>query len=220
MTGRAFDLICFDVDGTLVKHPNDLVIWEVLNERHTGDRKVNKERYEMFKSGRITYDEWVDLDVGGWVADGATRDDVYDAVSEFELIDGAHETVHELKRRGFKLGIISGTLDVMLDRLFPDHPFDDVYTNRLHFNDDGKLDRCSATLFDGDGKPNALRMIAEKHDVPLERSAYVGDGENDVPLLGVSGYFVAYEPRSRELEKGADLVIRAGDLRLLLDVFR
>ena len=220
MTERTFDLICFDLDGTLVEHPDGLVIWEVLNHRYIGNRQINKKRCEMFQSGEISYDEWVTLDVEGWVAAGATRDDVYDAVSEFELIEGAYETVHELKNRGFKLGIISGTLDVMLNGLFPDHPFDDVYTNQLYFDGRGRLDRWRATPFDGNGKPEALRLIADKYDIPLERAAYVGDGENDVPLLGVSGCFVAYEPRSKELEEGADIVIRGGGLRSLLDVFK
>ena len=96
MTERTFDLICFDVDGTLIEHPDGLVIWEVLNQRYIGNRRINRKRLEMFQSGEISYDEWVKLDVEGWVAAGATRDDVYDAVSEFELIEGAYETVHEL----------------------------------------------------------------------------------------------------------------------------
>jgi len=40
----AFDLVVFDVDGTLVEHPEDKTIWEVLNLRFTGDDGMNKER--------------------------------------------------------------------------------------------------------------------------------------------------------------------------------
>ena len=216
---KQFDLIAFDVDGTLVRHPTGKVIWEVLNLRYGGSEEVNRARYEMHHRGELPYDEWVALDVGGWRSAGATRAEILDSVDEFELIDGARDTVNELKRRGFKLAVISGTIDIVLDHLFPDHPFDDVHTNKIFFGEDGKLESWQATAFDGHGKPVALREIARSHDIPLERSAFVGDGENDVPLLGVSGFFVAYQPKSRRLEAGADLVIKDEGLHGLLDVF-
>ena len=216
---KRIDLICFDVDGTLITHPSGMVIWEVLNLKFGGSRDINKRRYEMYHRGELPYDEWVALDVGGWISAGATRADIVEVASEFSLVDGARETVEELRRRGYKLAVISGTLDVLLEHLFPGHPFDTVYTNRVFFDEGGKLTRWKATPFDGHGKPLALREIANKYNIPLSRSAFVGDGENDVPLLGLPGLFVAYEPRSPRLEAGADLVIRDSGFIRLLDVF-
>jgi phosphoserine phosphatase len=217
---KNFDLIGFDVDGTLVRHPTGRVIWEVLNLRYGGSEEINRDRYDSYHRGDLAYDKWVELDIGGWQAAGATRDEILESVDEFELVGGAWETVHELKKRGFKLAVISGTLDILLDHLFPDHPFDEVYTNKIFFNGDGTVESWRATPFDGHGKPRALRDIAERHGVPLSRSAFVGDGENDVPLLDVSGFFVAYQPKSTTLETRADVVIRDDGLHALLDVFK
>ncbi len=86
---KGIELICFDVDGTLVKHPDDMVIWEVLNIRFGGNREANRRRYDMYHSGKITYDEWVALDVGDWVSAGATREEVLQSVAEFSLVEGA-----------------------------------------------------------------------------------------------------------------------------------
>ena len=219
-TRREIDLICFDVDGTLVRHPTGMVIWEVLNIRYGGSRETNKHRYRMYHDGEITYDQWVALDVGGWRAAGATRGEILESVAEFTVVDDARETVDELKQRGFGLAVISGTLDIVLNTLFPRHPFDDVYTNQIFFDDDGKLTSWRATPFDGHGKPEALREITRRHDIPLSRTAFVGDGHNDIPLLGVAGMLVAYQPKSRELEAGADLVIKDEGLHRLLDVFK
>lgn len=216
---EGIELICFDVDGTLVKHPDDMVIWEVLNIRFGGNRGANRRRYEMYRGGEITYDEWVALDVGDWVSAGATRDEILESVAEFSLVEGARETVGELKQRGFQLAVISGTIDIVLDTLYPRHPFDDVYTNKIFFDDSGKLTSWQATPFDGYGKPAALRRITGQRDIPLAQTAFVGDGENDVPLLGVVGVFVAYEPRSTELEAGADVVIKGDPFERLLEVF-
>jgi phosphoserine phosphatase len=216
---RSYDLVCFDVDGTLVRHPSGLVIWEILNLRFGGTREINRLRYQMYCEGKLSYERWVKLDVSGWIDKGATREEIVESVREFSLFDGARETVHELKRRGLTLGVISGTLDIVLDTLFPDHPFDEVYTNKIFFDERGKLSAWEATRFDTHGKPEALRDMASRHGVPLSRTAFVGDGENDVPLLGVAGCFVAFRPRSRELTDGADVILGEGELDKLLELF-
>lgn len=218
MAQRPYDLICFDVDGTLVRHPSGKVIWEILNRRFTGDDAVNAERHRWYDEGKITYPQWVEMDVQGWIDAKATRGDIVDAIREFEHFDGAHRTLYELKRRGARLAVISGTLDVVIDTMFPEHPFDDVYSNRLLFNERGRLTGWQATPFDLEGKPVALRELSKKHDVALARAAFVGDGANDIPMVGVAGCVVAFNPRSRELEQRANHVVREPNLSLLLDL--
>lgn len=217
-SSRRYDLVCFDVDGTLVRHPTDKVIWEILNLRFTGSDAINQERYRMYRAGEITYEDWVRLDVGGWIEVGAKRDAVIEAVREFECYDGALETVWELKRRGAWLAVVSGTLDVVLDTLFPDHPFDDVFTNKLRFDDDGTLVGWDATPFDLEGKPDAIRELARRHGIGTDRVAFVGDGENDVPVIGVAGLVVAFNPRSEALEAGADHVLKNENMKRLLEI--
>jgi phosphoserine phosphatase len=213
-----YDLVCFDVDGTLIRHPSDKVIWEILNLRFIGDDTVNQQRYRMYLDGKIDYAEWVRLDVGGWIEAGATREAVVEAVREFEVYEGALETVKAIKDRGSYLAVISGTIDVVIDTLFPDHPFDDVFTNKILFNGDGRVSGWEATPYDLHGKPVALRDLASRHGVPLEKTAFVGDGENDVPLIGVAGRLVAFNPRSAELERRADYVMKDRNMLELLDV--
>jgi len=215
---RRYDLVCFDVDGTLVKHPSGKVIWEILNLRFTGGDDINQERYAMYRAGRLSYADWVALDVRGWIDAGATRADIAAAVNEFQPVEGAVDTVWELKRRGVKLAIVSGTLDVVIDGLFPEHPFDDVFSNTLSFDDSGRLRGWTATPFDLHGKPEAVRGLARKHGAALARTAFVGDGENDVPVIGVAGTVVAFHPRSAELERRADHVLNNGSMHALLDI--
>ena len=218
MTVRPYDLICFDVDGTLVRHPSGKVIWEILNRRFTGDDAVNEQRHRWYDEGKITYPQWVELDVQGWIDAKATRGDIVEAIREFEHFEGAHRTLYELKRRGARLAVISGTLDVVIDTLFPEHPFDDIYSNRLVFDAGGRLKGWEATPFDLEGKPIALRELSKKHAVSLARAAFVGDGANDIPMVGVAGCVVAFNPRSKELERRANHVVREPNLSLLLDL--
>jgi phosphoserine phosphatase len=215
---RPFDLICFDVDGTLVRHPTGKVIWEVLNRRFTGDDAVNAKRHRWYDEGKITYSQWVEMDVQGWIDVGATRSEIVDAVREFEHFEGAHRTLFELKRRGARLAVISGTLDIVIHTLFPEHPFDDIYSNRLLFDEGGVLTGWQATPFDLEGKPVALRELSKKHAVSLARAAFVGDGANDIPMVGVAGCVVAFNPRSTELARRANHVVREPNLSRLLEL--
>ena len=122
----SIQLIAFDVDGTLVEHPERLVIWQLLNRRFLGSLEVSDQRYLDFMAGRFDYDAWVALDVSDWIAKGARREEMVEQVRELQLISGAHDVLAELKRRGYKLAVISGTLDLVIEEFFPEHPFEAI----------------------------------------------------------------------------------------------
>jgi HAD superfamily phosphoserine phosphatase-like hydrolase len=218
VSGRRCDLVCFDVDGTLVEHPEEKVVWQVLNLRFLGTDGVNEERYARYKAGEMSYADWVAMDVGDWQRRAVTRDQIIEALGELRLVDGARETLAELKARGYKLAVISGTLDINLETLFPDHPFDDVYCNRIRFGPDGRISGWEATPYDMEGKARALEMIAGRERVPLARCAFVGDHRNDVAASRAAGLSIAFNPKHRDLEAVADHVVRSPTLRPILDL--
>lgn len=211
-----FDLIAWDVDGTLIQGPDGLTVWEVLNRRYIGTPEINRERYADFRAGRISYAEWVALDVRGWQAAGARREDLVAALGELRLVDGARETLTCLREAGSRLVAISGTLDVMLETVFPDHPFEEVHANHIGFDDDGRISHWRATPFDMDGKAKLLRALALREDLALARCAFVGDSSNDVWIARAAGFSVAFNPKSEELERVAGAVVRGPDLRAVL----
>ena len=213
---KSFDLVAFDVDGTLVEHPEGKTVWEVLNERFTGTGDQNRERFEQYRTGRLSYAEWVTLDVASWRDAGARREDLIAGFAPLRLVAGARETLSALKGEGARLAVISGTLDLLLDTLFPDHPFDEVYVNRIRFDEQGRIAGWEATPFDMEGKGVALRAIAMREGIPLSRCAYVGDHSNDLSAAQVAGFTVAFNPKSAELEAIAGAVVRSGDLRDIL----
>ena len=216
---RPYDLICFDVDGTLVTHPKEKIVWEILNLRFTGDDTVNRSRFKQYKRGEISYADWVALDVGDWASAGATRSQILDAIGDLRLIGHARETLAELKRRGHKLAIISGTIDIVLQALFPEHPFDEVFTNKVFFDETGLLCGWEPTPYDVDGKARALREIAGRAGAPVERCAFVGDSFNDVDVARIAGLSIALNPKCDELIEVSDVVLRGESLEALLPYF-
>lgn len=213
---RRFDLVAFDVDGTLVHHPEDKTVWEVLNQRFTGSDDQNVLRWELYKQGKLSYAEWVAKDIASWRDAGATRDQMVSSFDELTLVDGALDTMRELKSGGAHLAVISGTLDILLNTLFPDHLFDEVYTNRIVFDADGRISHWHATPFDMDGKGVALRSIAHRENIPLARCAFVGDHANDLAAARLAGFSIAFNPKSAELEAAASAVVHSLDLRDIL----
>ena len=214
---RRFDLVAFDVDGTLVHHPEGKTVWEVLNRRFTGSDDQNDARWALYREGKLSYADWVALDIGSWRDAGATRATIVGSLEGLTLVHGAHEALRALKEVGTRLAVISGTLDLLLDVLFPEHPFDEVYTNRIAFEPDGRISHWHATPFDMEGKGVALRAIALREGIPLARCAFVGDHANDVAAARLAGTSIAFNSKSPELETVASASVRSADLRAILE---
>lgn len=216
---RPVDLVAFDVDGTLVTNAEGRVVWQILLERFGCPESADTGRYEAFLAGEITYPEWVDLDIGDWAAAGATRAQIVESVErELELTDGAREVVTELRARGYRLAVVSGTIDVVLDVLFPSHPFEYVFTNRIAFDDAGRIESWQATPYDMDGKRDGLAEVAALAGITPERCAFVGDNVNDLSAMALAGFPVAYDPKHESVGEAARFVLPAGELRGLLDL--
>ncbi len=216
---NAVRIVAFDVDGTLVEHDEGLVIWQVLNRLFSGSAELNAKRFQAFRSGEITYAEWVRLDIQGWQQGGATRAGIVQAIHDgLRLVPGAREVTVELARRGYFVAVVSGTLDIVLDTLFPEHPFHQVFANRIRFDDAGRIDGWTATAFDMSGKAEALRLIADHTATPASEIAFVGDHLNDLDALRFAGCPIAYDPKDEAVRSAAKHVIPRGQLRQLLSL--
>ena len=215
---RDYDLIAFDVDGTLVRHRHGKVVWEVFNRAFGGDDSVNISRFRAYRAGEISYPEWVALDVGDWVRVGATRQRMAELIrAELAPTPGAEETLKRLAQREYRLAVISGTLDITLELLFPQHPFEVVRTNALLFDDEQRVCDWRATPYDMEGKADALVEIADSMQIPLQRTVFVGDNINDLYVMRKAGLAVAFEPKTDEVRTTAHHVLE-GDMRPLAEL--
>ena len=212
-------LVAFDVDGTLVRHPRGRTVWQVLNRRFLDGDAVNGRRLADFREGRITYAEWVALDVGDWQARDLRRDDLARAIrEELEQMPGAERAVEALRRRGIPVVVISGSLDLTLEVLLPGLAFDRVFTNRLRFDGSGRIAGWEATPYDVSGKPAALRRLAREFGVGIEETVFVGDAWNDLGVLAAAGLGIAFHPKGDDVRAAADVVIESGPLTRVVDV--
>jgi phosphoserine phosphatase len=212
-------LVAFDVDGTLVENDHGLVVWQVLNDLYVGDGALAEDRFRQFLSGELSYPEWVRLDVEGWRNGGATRSGIEAAIrTHLRLVPSAREVTGELRRRGYTLAVISGTLDVVLDVLFPNHPFQHVYTNRIEFDDAGAISAWQATPYDMDGKAQAVMVLSSSLSIEPRHIAFVGDNINDCSAMKLVGRAVGYDPKHEQVRSLAHCILPRGGLHGLLDL--
>jgi len=211
--------ICFDLDGTLLDGDGSDSVWSQIHRAVGTPDEVNERRFDQFMKGDLSYAEWVDLDLGEWQEQGLTREDIFASVRQMRLMPKTRETIAELGTRGYRMAVISGSLEVGLEALFPDHPFDPVFVNRVFFDERGLISHWEATTFDMREKSAGLRALADREGISQEQCAFVGDNFNDIDVAKAAGFSVAFNSKSESLDAVADVVIPGKDLSLLLEHF-
>lgn len=211
-----YKLVCFDLDGTLVD--DTASIWQTLHEHFGTDMVRRKSAMERFMRHEMTYSEWADHDVEMFKEKGATREEIISVIKRLKLMTGSRLALKELKDKGLKLAVISGSIDLVLETLFPEHPFDDVFINRFIFDDSGRLVSGVGTEYEREHKATGLKMIAKRERFNLSECVFVGDNLNDIQVAQTAGLSIAFNSNKDELKQVCSVVIPDGikDVRAVL----
>ena len=129
---------------------------------------------------------------------------------------GARTLVQTLKAKGVRCVLVTGGFHHFADPIAAMLGFDRVVGNRLETADGKLTGRLSGPVSHAETK----REVLEEERDALGEGAIVmaaGDGANDVPMLRIADYAVAYcaKPVAREAAGGA---ITGGDWRRMLDL--
>lgn len=210
-------LVCFDLDGTLVD--NTVYIWSTLHEHFGSDPVRRRRAHDDHRAGRISYEAWFRTDLELLAERGADRAGMIGALETLVPAEGATETLHTLKARGYKLGLISGSLGLVLEHFFPDAPFDHVFINQVHFDSQGRIAGGVPTRYDLAGKADGLAAIARSEGLTARGCAFVGDNVNDLEVMRTAGFSVGVNVKHPRVAQAADVVLDGSDLRDLLALF-
>ena len=211
---RSYDLVCFDLDGTLIQ--GTIFIWQTLHDAFRTDRKLRQQAKEDFHAGRISYQAWFDHDLVLLREAKATRTGMIDALQGVHATPGASEVLDTLRGQGVKLAILSGSLDLVLTHFYDGALFDEVLINRIRFDENDLLEGGTHTPYDVDHKGDGLLEIGRRTGVDVSRIAFVGDNYNDVSAARAARLAIAFNPNSQDLVDVADVVVRSPDLRAIL----
>jgi phosphoserine phosphatase len=131
------------------------------------------------------------------------------------LTPGARNLVTILKRLGYKTAVISGGFKFFTDRLQADLGLDYAYANELEIVDGVVTGGLVGDIVDGARKAQLLEEIAAKEGVTLDQTIAIGDGANDLPMLGRAGLGIAFNAKARVREQ-ADFHINQQNLDSIL----
>jgi phosphoserine phosphatase len=139
-----------------------------------------------------------------------------------QLNPGAENLVKACQATGMKVLLVSGGFT-----FFTDHVKDRLNINWTRSNVlevvNGELtgrmvDQVWGDICDGEEKRKMLLQTCQQMGITASQSIAMGDGANDLPMMGVAGLSVAYHAKPKVREQ-AMVAIEDGGLDRLLEVF-
>ena len=139
------------------------------------------------------------------------------------LNPGAAELVRACKKSGMKILLVSGGFTFFADRVKGLLDIDYTRANVLQIEDGrltGKmLDQPWGDICDGEEKRRMLLQTCGQLGINPLQAIAMGDGANDLPMMGAAGLSVAYHAKPKVREQ-AMVAINEGGLDRLLELMK
>ena len=137
------------------------------------------------------------------------------------LNPGAQNLVQACQNAGLKTLLVSGGFTYFTDRIRDQLGIDFTRSNVFQIENGlltGRMvDQAWGDICDGEEKRRMLLQTCQDLGISPEQSIAMGDGANDLPMMGVAGLSVAYQAKPKVREQ-AMVAIHAGGLDRLLAV--
>ena len=112
-----------------------------------------------------------------------------------EYSAGARELIATLAADGAVTALVSGGFTWFTGRVAEGLGFTHHFANTLEIEADALLGSVSEPILDRDAKLAILKRLAAENGLALTATAAVGDGANDLAMLGAAGLGVAYRAK-------------------------
>lgn len=204
-------LIVFDMDGVIFEHFN---FWIELHRAYG----TYEEGIELTKKYiKTNYQKLVEEVIGRlWKDNPASV--YFDLIAKVGYALGAKETIAEVKKRGYKIAIISSGPSDLAERAMKELGIGYIYANKLLIKGDKVAGSKSMEYWPirMGNKADALRDLCKKHHLFLRDVVVVVHEENDIKMARSAGTAIAFNPTSEELRKYCNVVVEAKDLQEIL----
>lgn len=187
---RCRRLICFDMDSTLIETE---VIDELAERAGVGDKV--RAITERAMRGEIDFCQSFTERVA--LLKGLDESVMQEIAQNLPITEGVDRMMQVLKRAGYKTAILSGGFTYFGNYLKQRFGFDYVYANELEIEDGKLTGRYVGDVVDGRRKAELLKLIAQVENVNIAQTIAVGDGANDLPMLGTAGLGIAFHAKPK-----------------------
>lgn len=190
MFRRMRRLICFDMDSTLIQTE---VIDELAERAGVGNEV--KAITELAMQGEIDFNESFRQRVK--LLKGLDISVMKEIAENLPITEGVGRLMKVLQKVGFKTAILSGGFTYFGNYLKEKYGFDYMYANELEIENGKLTGNYLGDIVDGKRKAELLRLIAQVEKIDLRQTVAVGDGANDLPMLGIAGLGIAFHAKPK-----------------------
>ncbi len=147
--------------------------------------------------------------------EGTSIEDIEKVADDLPLMAGAEKTIACLKEKDVDVAIISGSFDVVAEKVKDKLGVDAVYTNSFTVEDGKLTGEVTGPLVSG-SKLDVLKGHVEEAGITLDEVVAVGDGANDISMIESAGCGIAFNAKD-SVKEIADVVVDEKDLCKVLD---
>jgi len=201
-------LVFFDMDSTLV----DMEIIDEMAQRAGVFKEVSRIT-EKARRGDIDFEEALVQRVA--LLKGLKVEELEKIRNEMKLSEGAEDLVETLKRLGYKLGLVSGGFDYFANFLKEKLGLDFAFANQLEIKNGALTGKVLGKILDNTYKAKIVNMVSSDEGVLLDQTVAIGDGANDLLMLGQAGLAIAYNAKEK-LERAANMSLGRARLKNIL----
>jgi phosphoserine phosphatase len=140
---------------------------------------------------------------------------VYD--QRLKLNPGAPELINAAKAAGLQTLLVSGGFTFFADRVRERLGMHEAHSNVLEVQGGLLTGQVLGDIVDGEAKRQHLLALCARIGCEPSQAIAVGDGANDLPMMGAAGLSVAYHAKPKVREQ-AMVAINEGGLDRLLEL--
>jgi phosphoserine phosphatase len=118
-----------------------------------------------------------------------------DIAANLPITEGAEKLINALRALGYKTAILSGGFTYFGKYLQQKLGIDYVHANELAIENGKVTGEVVGRVVDGQRKAELLKEIATIERLNLAQVIAVGDGANDLPMLGIAGLGIAFRAK-------------------------
>ncbi|PIV20628.1 MAG: phosphoserine phosphatase SerB [Deltaproteobacteria bacterium CG03_land_8_20_14_0_80_45_14] len=201
-------LVFFDMDSTLV----DMELIDEMAHRAGVFKEVSRIT-EKARRGDIDFEEALIQRVA--LLKGLKVEELERIRNKMKLSAGAEDLVETLKGLGYKLGLVSGGFDYFANFLKERLGLDFSFANQLEIKNGALTGKVLGKIVDNTYKAKIVNMVSSEEGVLLDQTVAIGDGANDVLMLGQAGLGIAYNAKEK-LERAANMSLGRARLKNIL----